>query len=177
MSAQYRDAPDRWVVSHGEKRSTVTVTGSDNFGEVAVDGAPFAIETDWVPGARLFKGTIDGNSVCVQIERAGVAYRLAMGGIVAQLMVLSPRGAELYALMPVKETAGRSQFLLAPMPGLLVSVAVQPGDEVETGQELAVIEAMKMENVLRAAEQRTVASVLVSAGESVSVDQPIIEFV
>jgi len=78
--------------------------------------------------------------------------------------------------MPVKEAAGSSQFLLAPMPGLVVSVAVKPGDHVEAGQELAVIEAMKMENVLRAAEQRTVASVLVAPGESVSVDQPIIEF-
>jgi len=78
--------------------------------------------------------------------------------------------------MPVKEAAGQSQYLLAPMPGLLVSVAVKPGDDVEAGQELAVVEAMKMENVLRADEQRTVASVLVSPGESVSVDQPIIEF-
>ena len=177
MSARSRDAAGRWVVSHGEKRSTVTVTGSGRFGEVAIDGEPVAVETDWAPGARLFKATIDGHFVCVQIERAGVAYRLAMGGIVARLMVLSPRGAALYALMPVKEAAGRSQFLRAPMPGLLVSVAVQSGDEVEAGQELAVIEAMKMENVLRAVEQRKVASVLVSAGESVSVDQPIIEFV
>jgi propionyl-CoA carboxylase alpha chain len=100
-----------------------------------------------------------------------------MGGVIAELMVLSPRSAALYALMPVKEATDSSQFLLAPMPGLLVSVAVQSGDEVDAGQELAVVEAMKMENVLRASDHRKVASVLVSPGESVSVDQPIIEFV
>ncbi len=78
--------------------------------------------------------------------------------------------------MPVKETSGASQYLLAPMPGLLVSVAVQSGDEVDKGQELAVVEAMKMENVLRADQPRKIASVLVSPGESLRVDQPIIEF-
>ena len=78
--------------------------------------------------------------------------------------------------MPERHAAGWSQFLFAPMPGLGVSVAVKPGGNVEAGRELAVVEAMKMENVLRAAEQRTVASVRVGPGESVSVDQPIIEF-
>jgi propionyl-CoA carboxylase alpha chain len=110
------------------------------------------------------------------VERAGFGYRLSMRGIVVELMVLSPRAAELYALMPIKTSRESSRFLLAPMPGLLVSVAVASGDEVEPGQELAVVEAMKMENVLRSDVQRTVASVLVSPGESVSVDQPIIEF-
>ena len=90
--------------------------------------------------------------------------------------VLSPQAATLYERMPAKESAASSRFLLAPMPGLLVSVSVKTGDEVNPGQELAVVEAMKMENVLRADEQRTIASVLVSPGESVSVDQPIIEF-
>jgi len=176
MSARHRETPSQWIVSHAEKKSAVVVTSSGNSDEVTIDGTPVAIEADWAPGARLFRGTIDGNVVCAQVERTGIAYRLSMRGIVAQLMVLSPRSAALYALMPVKEAAGQSQYLLAPMPGLLVSVAVKPGDDVEAGQELAVVEAMKMENVLRADEQRTVASVLVSPGESVSVDQPIIEF-
>ena len=170
------DSPTQWMVSHADRKSAVTVSAHGNVGEVVIDGTPIAIDSDWVPGGRLFKGTIDGSAVCVQVERAGIAYRLSMAGIVVQLMVLSPRSAALYALMPAKQAAGSSQFLLAPMPGLLVSVAVKPGDHVEAGQELAVVEAMKMENVLRAEEQRTVASVLVATGESVSVDQPIIEF-
>ena len=124
----------------------------------------------------MFKGMIDDSDVCVQVERAGVGYRLITNGIVVELMVLSLRAAALYALMPVKKSAEASRYLLAPMPGLLVSVAVESGDEVDPGQELAVVEAMKMENVLRADVKRKVASVLVAPGESVSVDQPIIEF-
>ncbi len=177
MSADAVEPPRDWVVSHGDKRSKVTITGAGDYDQVLVDGACAKVSTKWVPGERLFRGTIDGNIVCAQIERAGIGYRLSMGGIVVEVLVLSPRAAALYALMPAKEAAESSQFLLAPMPGLLVSVAVQSGDEVDPGQELAVVEAMKMENVLRADTQRKVASVLVSPGESVSVDQPIIEFV
>jgi propionyl-CoA carboxylase alpha chain len=177
MSADAVEPPRDWVVSHGDKRSKVTITGAGDYDQVLVDGACAKVGTKWVPGERLFRGTIDGNIVCAQIERAGIGYRLSMGGIVVEVLVLSPRAAALYALMPAKEAAESSKFLLAPMPGLLVSVAVQSGDEVDAGQELAVVEAMKMENVLRADTQRKVASVLVSPGESVSVDQPIIEFV
>ena len=177
MSADTVEPPRDWVVSHGDKRSKVTITGAGDYDQVLVDGACAKVSTKWVPGERLFRGTIDGNIVCAQIERAGIGYRLSMGGIVVEVLVLSPRAAALYALMPAKEAAESSKFLLAPMPGLLVSVAVQSGDEVDPGQELAVVEAMKMENVLRADTQRKVASVLVSPGESVSVDQPIIEFV
>ena len=177
MSADAVEPPRDWVVSHDDKRSKVTITGAGDYDQVLVDGACAKVSTKWVPGERLFRGTIDGNIVCAQIERAGIGYRLSMGGIVVEVLVLSPRAAALYALMPAKEAAESSKFLLAPMPGLLVSVAVQSGDEVDPGQELAVVEAMKMENVLRADTQRKVASVLVSPGESVSVDQPIIEFV
>jgi propionyl-CoA carboxylase alpha chain len=177
MSTGPLDLPGQWVVCHGEKRSSVTMSSTGDYDEVVVDGIRMKVASNWSPGARLFKGAIDDIIVCVQVERAGIAYRLATGGIIAELMVLSPRSADLYALMPVKEATDSSQFLLAPMPGLLVSVAVQSGDEVDAGQELAVVEAMKMENVLRASDHRKVASVLVSPGESVSVDQPLIEFV
>jgi propionyl-CoA carboxylase alpha chain len=177
MSADAIEPPRDWVVSHGGKRSEVTITGAGDYDEVLVDGRCAKVGTKWAPGERLFRGTIDENVVCAQVERAGIGYRLAMAGIVVEVLVLSPRAAVLYALMPAKEAAGSSRFLLAPMPGLVVSVAVQSGDDVEPGQELAVIEAMKMENVLRADEQRKIAALLVSPGESVSVDQPIIEFV
>jgi len=176
LSTGTLDSPNRWIVSHGGRSSAVTVFGRGDVDEVAIDGATVAVASHWAPGARLFDGHVDGKRVCVQVECTGIAYRLSMAGIVVDLMVLSPRSAELYELMPVKQDVGSSQFLLAPMPGLLVSVAVKSGDNVDIGQELAVVEAMKMENVLRAEEQRTIASVLVSPGESVSVDQPIIEF-
>jgi propionyl-CoA carboxylase alpha chain len=176
MSADAIEPPRDWVVSHGDKRSEVTITGAGDDDEILVDGAPAKVSTKWAPGERLFRGTIDEHSVCAQVERAGIGYRIAMSGIVIEVLVLSPRAAALNALMLAKEAVESSRFLLAPMPGLLVSVAVQSGDDVDPGQELAVIEAMKMENVLRADEQRKIASVLVSPGESVDVDQPIIEF-
>lgn len=175
-SVELIEPPRQWVVSHGERHSEVTIASDGDCHEIIVDGERSTVVSMWVPGAYLFEGTLDGQRVCVQVGRAGVGYRLAMGGIDVVIMVLSPRAAALYALMPVKGSTASSRFLLAPMPGLLISVAVQSGDEVDPGQELAVVEAMKMENVLRATERRTIASVLVIPGESVSVDQPIIEF-
>jgi len=177
MSADATEPPRDWVVSHGDKRSAVTITGAGDYDEVLIDGVSVKVSTKWAPGERFFRGTIDGKSVCAQVERAGIGYRLAMGGIVIEILVLSLRAAALNALMPAKKAVESSRFLLAPMPGLLVSVSVHSGDDVDPGQELAVIEAMKMENVLRADEQKKIASVLVSPGESVDADQPIIEFV
>ena len=90
--------------------------------------------------------------------------------------VLSPRAAELLALMPHKVAPDLSKFLLSPMPGLLVEVAVKRGQEVKAGQRLATIEAMKMENILHAERDGVVEEQLANAGESVAVDQPILRF-
>ena len=92
-------------------------------------------------------------------------------------MVLTPRAAELHALMPYKPPPDMSRYLLSPMPGLLVELAVRPGQKVQAGERMAVIEAMKMENVLFALSDGVVAQVLAQQGESLTVDQPIIEFV
>jgi propionyl-CoA carboxylase alpha chain len=89
---------------------------------------------------------------------------------------LSPRAAELLALMPEKVAPDLARFLLSPMPGLLVEVAVKPGQEVKAGERLATIEAMKMENILRADRDAVIEEQLASAGESVAVDQPILKF-
>ena len=92
------------------------------------------------------------------------------------MQVLRPRAAALAALMPVKQLPDMSRFLLSPMPGLLVSVAAQPGQDVKAGQELAVVEAMKMENVLRAERDGRVQTLHARPGDSLSVDQAILEF-
>ena len=94
----------------------------------------------------------------------------------ADVLVLTPRQAELYALMPHKIAPDTSKFLLAPMPGLLASVAVNEGQEVKAGEALAVVEAMKMENVLRATRDGTVKTLHAMPGDSLRVDQKIIEF-
>ena len=141
------------------------------------DGATHRLETEWRPGQALLEAGIDGEPVAVQVERAGAAtFRLGHGGLVRTVRVLAPHAAHLAAEMPAKVPADLSRFLLSPMPGLLVSVNVARGQEVKAGEVLAVVEAMKMENVLRAVRDGTVANVHAQAGDSLAVDQTILEF-
>jgi propionyl-CoA carboxylase alpha chain len=121
-------------------------------------------------------GECDGAPFCAQVERIGLDYRIAHNGLILLTRVLSPRAAELYGLVPHKPPPDMSRFLLSPMPGLLVDVAVQPGQKVLAGEKLAVIEAMKMENILFAAQDGVVARIAASKGESLAVDQVILEF-
>jgi len=134
------------------------------------------VEDDWRPGMPLFQGRIDGRSVTVQIDRRGPTYRLTHGGADVDALVVRPRVAELAARMPEKAPPDLSRLLLSPMPGLLVRLAVEEGQEVKAGEELAVVEAMKMENVLRAERDGVVAAVHARPGASLAVDQAILEF-
>ncbi len=155
--------------------------GPDGTGEVEVEAegkaAHYRIESEWRPGLDRFEARMNGEALTVQVERRGAgAFRLAHAGHAALYRVLAPRAAALRALMPEKRPPDLSRFLVSPMPGLLVRVSVQPGDRVEAGREVAAVEAMKMENVLRAERDGTVAAVLAEPGASLAVDQPIVEF-
>ncbi len=121
-------------------------------------------------------GRVDGQSFAARVERVGLALRLARHGAAIEVRVLTPRAAELRALMPFKPPPDLSRYLLSPMPGLLVAVAVAPGQAVRAGERLAVIEAMKMENVVVAAVDGVVARVVATPGQSVAVDEVILEF-
>ncbi len=167
---------DMRVVMLNRQPMAVTVTGSDSVFTVEADGRRFAIETRWAPGEPLLQATIDGLVVVIQIDAADSGWRLINEGGQAEVLVLTPRQAELYALMPVKAAPDTSKFLLSPMPGLLASMAVSEGQEVKAGEALAVVEAMKMENVLRAVRDGTVKILHAKAGDSLRVDQKIIEF-
>jgi len=113
----------------------------------------------------------------VQVERLpGATFGLVHRGIVRRAQVLSPRAAELLALMPEKKTRDTSRLVLSPMPGLLSSIAVEQGQEVKAGEPLAIVEAMKMENVLRAERDGRIARVRANPGDSLAVDQIILEF-
>jgi propionyl-CoA carboxylase alpha chain len=112
----------------------------------------------------------------VQIDAVGSGWRLIHEGGQAEALVLTPRQAELYALMPVKAAPDTSKFLLSPMPGLLASVAVSEGQEIKTGEVLAVVEAMKMQNVLRAERDGVVRKISATAGATLAVDALILEF-
>ena len=128
----------------------------------------------------VIHGSVNGQPFTAQVERGTpknpLALRLQHNGARIDALVISPRMAQLHQLMPYKAPPDMSRYVLSPMPGLLVDVAVQPGQRVQAGERVAVIEAMKMENVLFAAADGVVAKVLAAKGESLTVDQPIVEF-
>ena len=165
------------VVVLNRQPMTVAVSAANPGGfTVEADGRQIAVKTEWSPGEPLMHATIDKQPVVVQIDALASGWRLINEGGQAEALVLTPRQAELYALMPVKAAPDTSKFLLSPMPGLLASVAVSEGQEVKAGEALAVVEAMKMENVLRAVRDGTVKTLHAKAGDSLRVDQKIIEF-
>jgi propionyl-CoA carboxylase alpha chain len=139
-------------------------------------GRALTVSTDWKPGATLAHATVDGVAMVVKVDPLTEGFRLRWRGGDYRTVVRTPRTAALAALMPEKLPPDTSKLLLCPMPGLVVSIAVAEGDEVQDGQTLAVIEAMKMENVLRAERRGTVRKINVAAGASLAVDQVIMEF-
>jgi propionyl-CoA carboxylase alpha chain len=130
----------------------------------------------WVPGQRLLSVTVDGRHRIVQVRRAGRDWELQTRGASHRVQVLSPHVAELAKYMIEKVPPDLSRLLLAPMPGLLTRLDVAVGDKVEPGQPVAVMEAMKMENILRAPKAATVKATPAKAGDSLAVDQVIVEF-
>ena len=144
---------------------------------VKVAGLPaYAISTDWQFGGIRASGSCNGQPFTAQVERQGLWLRVTHNGLAIDAQVMNARAAQLLQLMPFKAPADMSKFLLSPMPGLLVDVTVKPGQVVQAGERLAVIEAMKMENILTASQDGVVREVLATKGESLAVDQPIIAF-
>jgi len=164
-----------WRVQCGDKHFDVTAVVGEGGTDITIDGHHLVVESPWKPGDQRFRGAVDGRVVEVLIARSGEGYRLTFDGTTLDFAVRSPRAAELAALMPVKEAADLSKLLICPMPGALIQLHVEEGDEVQTGQALAVIEAMKMENTLRAETTGVVAKIHNRPGDSLAVDQVILE--
>ncbi len=147
---------------------------------VETNGKRYEICSTWHLGASRIRGTVGGKPFSALVERGvgknPLATAISHDGTRLVAMVMTPRTAELHALMPYKAPPDMSRYVLSPMPGLLVDVAVKPGQKVQAGERVAVIEAMKMENVLFAAADGVVGKVLAAKGESLAVDQPIVEF-
>lgn len=147
---------------------------------IKVNGKSYSIQSHSRLNDIAIEGTVNGQSFTAQVERGSVKNPLVLQvqhhGRRIDALVVSPRMAELYRKMPFKAPPDLSRFVLSPMPGLLVDVAVQVGQKVQAGERVAVIEAMKMENVLFAAQDGVVKSVLAHKGESLTVDQVIVEF-
>jgi propionyl-CoA carboxylase alpha chain len=155
----------------------VSVRPEDGAYHVEIDKEICLAATDWQPGEVLLQLRVGGHVATVQIERLpGAALRLVHGGVIRRVQVLPPHAAELLALMPEKQASDTSRLLLSPMPGLLSSLAVSQGQEVKAGEPLAIVEAMKMENILRAERDGRVARIRANPGDSLAVDQVILEF-
>ena len=161
-----------WAVMLGRERHDITV---ESLGDRWMVGDA-EVETDWRPGDRLFEGRIDGEPVAAVVRRTAAGWRLTAGGAGHDMRVLTPRAADLARHMIEKVAPDLSRFLLCPMPGLLVTLNVGEGDKVEAGQALATVEAMKMENILRAEKTGSVKSVNAKPGDSLAVDAVILEF-
>ena len=171
-----RSANPDWVVVINKAPHPVRVRAIDNGFTVRVGDADHQVATQWRPGEPLFRARIDGVPVLAQVDVEGTGYKLFHRGAEVSALVLRARGAELIEHMIEKAPPDLSRFLLSPMSGLLVRLRVQAGDEVGADEELAVVEAMKMENSLRAVNDGVVKAVLASVGDSLEVDQPILEF-
>ena len=139
-------------------------------------GEPVTLISDWRPGEPVWRGTVGGRQVVAQLRPMLNGMRIAWRGVAVSARAMLPATAALDRLMPVKLPPDTSRMLLCPMPGLVVSVAVAEGQEVKAGETLAVVEAMKMENVLRAERDLTVAKINAKAGDSLAVDAVIMEF-
>ncbi|MCB1884247.1 MAG: acetyl/propionyl/methylcrotonyl-CoA carboxylase subunit alpha [Geminicoccaceae bacterium] len=148
------------------------------FVNVGVDGAPpLALVLDWRPGQALVRATADGAPLAFQARPLPEGYEVVHGGAVLRLTVRRRRAHDLARLMPEKRAADTTKILLSPMPGLILAVGVAAGDAVKAGQELCVLEAMKMENVLRAERDATVEKVEIAPRDTVSADQVLMTFV
>lgn len=171
-----RHVGEHWVVKVGDQEFPVRITADRQGSSVEIAGRVLRVESDWLPGQSLARLTVDGAPLVMKVDRLPSGYRLRVRGADLKTFVRRPRAAELARLMPEKLPPDTSKFLLCPMPGLIVKVNVAPGDEVQEGQALATVEAMKMENILRAEKKAVVKSVSAAPGDSLKVDDVILEF-
>ncbi len=177
-----RTTPDRpaleedIVVVLNKEHHRLHVAGGGSLFTVRAGERTLEVETIWTPGEPLFSGRVDGKRVVAQVDTRGAGFSLFHAGGQADVLVLTVRRAELLKLMPEKAPPDTSKFLLSPMPGLLVSVEVHEGQDIKAGEALAKVEAMKMENVLRATRDGTVLKLHANPGDSLRVDQKILEF-
>ena len=170
-------AGDDWIVSEGKEKSLAVHVEDIKAGiDAEINGAVIAVRSKWKPGKRFVKAEINGRKIIAQLELSRGIVQLTHAGAILKFAVQRPAVAELAKLMPVKVAPDMSKYLLCPMPGMIVSVQVEAGEDVKAGQTLAVVEAMKMENILRAESDGVVSKVNAGAGDTLAVDDIILEF-
>jgi propionyl-CoA carboxylase alpha chain len=168
-----------WVViENGDKRLVRVTNGGNAFAvEFLDDGRSLRLEdVRWRPGAPTFRGVLDGRPFTAQVRPAAEGFVIRHRAAQGRVLVLTPRTAELHEKLPPKQAADTSKMVLSPMPGLVVTLDVRVGQEVRTGEAVAVIEAMKMQNIIRAERDGVVKAVNAAAGDSVAADEVLVEF-
>ncbi|MDU8943059.1 acetyl/propionyl/methylcrotonyl-CoA carboxylase subunit alpha [Ovoidimarina sediminis] len=177
MDNHERRVGREWQVRIGKADYDVTIEAYHGGATVTfADGEVSRVEGDWTPGDTLAEMTVDGAPLVMKVGKLSGGFRIRTRGADLRTRVLTPRIAELAALMPEKLPPDTSKLLLCPMPGLIVKVDVEEGQEVQEGQALCTVEAMKMENILRAEKKGTVAKINAKPGDSLAVDDVIMEF-
>ncbi|WP_299207203.1 acetyl/propionyl/methylcrotonyl-CoA carboxylase subunit alpha [uncultured Tateyamaria sp.] len=177
MDNHERKVGTDWNVSLQGLSYDVVIDADHEGATVAFDGgSALRVSGDWTPGDQLAEMTVDGAPLVLKVGKVSGGFRIRTRGADLKVHVRSPRQAELARLMPEKTPPDTSKMLLCPMPGLVVKVDVAEGDEVQEGQALCTIEAMKMENILRAEKKGIVSKINAGAGDSLAVDDVIMEF-
>ncbi|NQV55488.1 MAG: acetyl/propionyl/methylcrotonyl-CoA carboxylase subunit alpha [Rhodospirillales bacterium] len=166
---------DHWVVILNSVHYPVSMLESNGTSVILVDGNRYTVTCDWTPDQELFTGTVNGEDLCIQVDRNVTGFLLRHFGFQADVRILRPVAAEMLARMPEKQIADKSMMVISPMPGLVVSLLVEEGQTIRMGDTVATIEAMKMENQLFAERDGTVAKIHCQPGDSVNVDQIILE--
>jgi propionyl-CoA carboxylase alpha chain len=167
---------DRWAIKMAGEEHTVSVSPRENGYDINYQGEHITIRSPWQTGRRLFQGTINGKPVIIKVHPLIEGYRLLYSGSTVDVIVRTPRAAAYAKYLPETSHATRATRLEAPMAGLIVSVRVKEGDTVKPGTELVAIEAMKMENLLRAEYPAIIKSIHVAQGDPVQTGQIMIEF-
>jgi propionyl-CoA carboxylase alpha chain len=176
-----RAAPDQlrqdWIVVAGHEKRQVRVSGNGGGLVIEIGGRKLHLEdVAWRPGRPSFRGALDGEAFTVEVRPAAEGFVIRHRASTLHVLVLTPRSAELHDKLPPRKAADTSKMVLSPMPGLLVSLDVAVGQEVRAGQAVAVIEAMKMQNIIRAERDGLVKAVNAAAGDSVAADEVLVEF-
>lgn len=172
------EAREDWVVILGHSHHPVHVDlGQGDEALITVDGGKaMTLVTDWQPGVHLFEGLLDGKPFAIKYSDETEGYILRNRGVALRALVCTPEIAELHARLPEKEKPDTSKLIISPMPGLVVSMDVEMGQEVQEGEAVCIVEAMKMQNIIRAEASGTVKAINVAAGDSVAADEIMVEF-
>ncbi len=177
MDNHQRRVGDDWVVSlQGESHAVRIEADREGSTVHFPDGSTHRVSSDWTPGQPLARLSVDGTPLVMKVGKIPSGFRLRLRGADLKCHVRSPRQHELSLLMPEKLPPDTSKYLLCPMPGLVVKISVAEGDEVQEGQALATVEAMKMENILKAERKGVVKKISAAPGASLKVDDVIMEF-